>query len=376
MTPRILISTFIVFSLFLPGKPVNAAEPLASLRGAEIEIGGELELEIIDSQADGTVVRDGNGNILGGTPNPNSRMSIDKIVITPKVRFNTGILFQADIEFGPSSSKIDEAWIKIPGLPFNSWIKFGLEDTFHHPSRKTEAYPIVGHAFWQDEDLGLFMGGEQGSFYWRFSATNGRRLRDRQAGEDAVFPITTDDDDNAETNANKQVGLGLGLDHSFKEAHKIDILPFYFESDLSAGDMAYLNAITTYAGGTQDKQSRYGLNLDYVLRGFSFFGQIIMAEDGGMDRDGWYIQPSYTQKIGMARLQSMEFLVRYEEYNVDLVLDPSDSRTWNRQRTTLAILSKIVPGFTVKVEYYINEEDTGGAKVDNNEALVQLEAKF
>ena len=280
---RIALFTAILFFSLPPSAP--AAENVLSLRGAKLEIGGELELEIIDSERDGRTMTDSAGDAIKGTNNNNpfQRMSLDKIVITPKVRFDSDILFKADIEFGPDKPvKLDEAWIKISGLPLNSWITFGQEDSFIHVSRKTESYPILGHAFWQDEDLGVFAGGTQGPVYWRFSVTNGRRLADRQAGEDDVFPITTDDDDNGENNGNKQIGIGLGLNHAFKAGHSINLLPFWYTADLSSKDVSYLNKITNYTGGSDDTQSRYGVNLDYVLGGFSFFSQYLMAAWIGM----------------------------------------------------------------------------------------------
>ncbi len=369
-----LFTAILFFSML---STVPAAENVLSLRGAKLEIGGEMELEMIDSERDGRIMTDSAGDPIGGTNNSFPRMALDKIVITSKVRLASDILFKADIEFGPDKPvKLDEAWIKISDLPLNSWLTFGQADPFIHVSRKTESYPILGYAFWQDEDLGVFAGGKQGPVYWRFSVSNGRRLKDRQASEDAVFPITTDDDDNVENNGDKQIGIGLGLNHSFKAGHGIDVLPFWYTAELSPKDVAYLNKITNYSGGSDDTQTRYGINLDYVLGGFSFFAQYMGAEDGGMDRDGWYVQPSFKQKLGMPRLRSLEFLIRYEEYNVDLVPAPTDSRTWDRQALTFAVASEIVSGFKVKTEYYINDEDTGGSDVANNEFLMQLEVKF
>lgn len=366
-----------VFGIFIAALCVgipngSASEPpsILSLRGGEVKIGGELELEFIDSEHD--------QNQVQAKKNPSQRFALDKIVITPQVHLDTGILFKADIEFTPDSEvKLDEAWIKIPGFPFNTWIKIGLEDIFSKPHRKTESYPLLGHAFWQDEDLGLFAGGEYEAFYWRFSLTNGRRLKDRRASEDNIFPITTDDDDNVEQNGNKQIGVGLGIDYTIKEGHQIDILPFYYASDLSVDDITYLNGISTYpAGSTDNDQGRYGLNLSYVLRDFSFFGQYMKGKDGEMDRRGWYVQPAYKVHFGYPRFKSLEFLVRYEEYHVDLVKDPTDSRTWDRTTTVIALLSEVVKGFKVKAEYDLNEEKTNGPEVDNNELVVQLEIKF
>ena len=147
---------------------VFAEENVISLRGAKFEIGGELELEIIDSQSNGRDFDPGGPGQLEEKNNSNPRMSIDKIVITPRVHVSEDILFQADIQFSPDKAvKLDEVWIKFSNLPFNSWVKLGQEDTFIQVSRKTESYPILGYAFWQDEDLGLFPGGRSGPVYWR-----------------------------------------------------------------------------------------------------------------------------------------------------------------------------------------------------------------
>ncbi len=96
-----------------------------------------------------------------------------------------------------------------------------------------------------------------------------------------------------------------------------------------------------------------------------------------MDRYGWYLQPSYKVKLKDRDIfTGFEFLVRYEDYNVDLTRDPTDSRTWDRETVTLAVLTDVVKNTKIKTEFYINEESTGGPDVDNNEVLVQLEIKF
>ena len=351
-------------------------ESILSLRGGKVKLGGELELEFVDSE--------GNLNPSGSTTtydnNPNPRMRIDKIVLSPAVQLSQQMAFRADIEVYSSGSKakLDEAWVRYKGLPLNSWVTIGLDDIFMKPHRKTEAYPILGYAFWQDEDLGIYLGGEHKMFYWRLSFTNGRRLADRRIQEDDIFPITTDDDDNIDRNGNKQVGIGVGIDLPLKEDHKLDFLPFYYSSRLSGNDVAYLQGITNY-GVTNNKkrQERYGFNFKYLLKDFSFFAQYMHATDGIMDRNGWYIQPSYKIKCDKRKtFTAFEFLLRFEDYNVDLTKDPSDSRTWDRQTTTLAIIADLVKNTKIKTEYYINDESTGGSGVDNNELLVQLEVKF
>ena len=169
----------------------------------------------------------------------------------------------------------------------------------------------------------------------------------------------------------------MGIDHEFKENHKIDILPFYYTARLSDLDITYLNGISTYGASETRKQRRYGLNMEYLLRELTLFGQLMWATDGHMDRNGWYIQPSYVVKLKDRKtLTQVEFLLRIEAYKVDLDRDPTDSRTWNRDTFTLAAIADVVKNLKVKTEVLFNDEHTGGGSVRNNEVVVQLEAKF
>jgi hypothetical protein len=350
--------------------PAAAADALISLRGGQVKLGGEFEIEFISSE-----------NNQAPLNNSNARFAIDKIVLTPQVAFTDAITFQADIEFSAEKqTKIDEAWVAYKGLPYKTFVKVGLEDVFIKPHRKTESYPINGHAFFQDEDLGLHAGGEVDRFYWRASITNGRRLANRHIQEDIVYPIIHDDDFNVERNHNKEIGLGVGVKHHFKEGHEIDVLPFLYIGQLSDNDItgiAGLQSISTYGASTDDSKDRFGINVEYLLDDFTFFFQYISATDGSMDRKGWYIQPSYKVHLdGRETFTAVEFLFRYDDYNVDLTEVFADSRTWDRQQVTLAAITDVVKNIKIKAELNLHDESTGGAEVDNNEILVQLEAKF
>ncbi|MFQ5586987.1 MAG: hypothetical protein ACE5GF_09250 [Thermodesulfobacteriota bacterium] len=344
--------------------PAAAADALLSLRGGQVKLGGELELEFISSQNN-----DASGDNL------HTRFSIDKVVLSPQVAFTDAITFKADIESEPDHPiKVDEAWVVFKELPLNTFIKVGLEDIFIKPHRKTEDYPINGYAFFQDEDLGLHLGGEINMFYWRASVTNGRRLADRRIQEDNVYPIIHDDDTNVEGNNNKEIGLGAGVKFHFKEEHEIDVLPFIYVGELSDADVDHLQGISTYGTSTNNTKKRYGLNVEYILRDLTLFAQYIKATDGSMDRTGWYIQPSYKVKFsGRTTFTAVEFLFRYDDYDVDLPGDTADSRTWDREKIVLAAITDVAKNLKIKTEYYINNES---AHVGNNELLVQLEAKF
>jgi hypothetical protein len=339
---------------------------LLSLRNGKVKIGGELELEFIKSQSNSEAEN-----------NPHARFAIDKFVFSPEVLFTDSITFRADIEAGTGGNiKIDEAWIRFKDLPHNTYIKIGLEDIFIKPHRKTEDYPINGYAFFQDEDLGIFAGGDYERWYWRASITNGRKLANRRIQEDNVYPIIHEDDDNIEQNHNKEIGIGMGLRHHFKKSHEIDLLPFYYKGELSSGDVAHLQGIAGY-NSSQNNKERYGINIEYILKDFTFFAQYIKATDGTMKRTGWYLQPSYKVRIKDRKtFNAVEFVFRYDDYDVDLTRDPSDSRTWDRQKVVLAAITDVAKNLKIKTEYYFNDESTGGGNVDNDELLIQFEAKF
>jgi hypothetical protein len=68
--------------------------------------------------------------------------------------------------------------------------------------------------------------------------------------------------------------------------------------------------------------------------------------------------------------------LRYDDLDVDMGKDSTDSLTWDRNQITLAVIIDILKDSKLKLEYYINDEDIGGKDIDNNEFLMQLEIKF
>jgi len=64
--------------------------------------------------------------------------------------------------------------------------------------------------------------------------------------------------------------------------------------------------------------------------------------------------------------------LRYDDLDVDMGKDSTDSLTWD----SLAVIIDILKDSKLKLEYYINDEDIGGKDIDNNEFLMQQEIKF
>ncbi len=103
----------------------------------------------------------------------------------------------------------------------------------------------------------------------------------------------------------------------------------------------------------------------------------LTAKDAGVDRSAWFGELSY--KIGLEggeRLQAIEPVVSYGTLTVDVANDINLSGTWDRTKLAVGVLFHLVDKTKIKLEYYVNGEETGGAEKDNDELMVQLEIKF
>jgi len=235
-------------------KPFISSE-LPSLRGWIFELGGEFEYEYVDTENDEAVSS-------SAPSNPGGHFSVDKLVLTPLAHYGDHLTLKADLEFTSDTFKLDEIYAKLDGLPtapYLSYVKIGLEDVFNSPNagwhRHTEDYPLIGTAFWQDEERMIELGGDISStpLYWRFSLGNGRRLatRSNNDGSSGGYSILHDDDDNPDGNFNKEIKAGIGFKYETEEFGSIDVLGWGADAELSGADIAVLSGITGYTGGSQ-----------------------------------------------------------------------------------------------------------------------------
>lgn len=343
---------------------------LPSLKGEKIKIGGELEFEFRDVQNE-------KGHAAGSTDIPYGQFQIDKFELHLEAKLEDNITLYTEIKTDPDETTLDEAHITFSNLLFDSYLRLGLQDRFIMPSRKTETYPIAGTSFWRDKDIGIELGGEIKPFYYRLSLTNGLRLSTKEIGEDASFKIIHDDDDNRDYNNSKEVGFGIGYKDKFLKDHKIDLLLFSYLSKLSDDDIAFLIKNLPNYSSNEDANKLFGGSLEYKFKEFTIFSQYIHSKDGDLKRHAWYVQPSYKFKIqGIKYLQAVEPLYRYDRYDVNHPLSTAKSATWDRERNTFAFIVDLVDNLKIKLEYNINDEDTGGADVKNNEFIGQVEVKF
>lgn len=346
------------------------ADYLISTEGMNLQIGGELELEYVDTEKDANI------------ENPDGRFQLDKFVLEPVVTFDDhDVSLEAKLEFDDSEAFFDEGVVCFAGLPLESKLSIGLDQRFIGAKRKTEVYPLLGTAMWRYEAFQLMWEGEAEPFYWGVSFGEGLRLGTKQVAEDSSYEMLRDNRNAGEKTGHPEWGVKLGVKPEIGVGGKLDILGFGFWGELSEDDKDTLNSELPNYASTSDEQSRYGGRLTYKykfdkLRELTLVGEIARLEDGALDRNGWYVQASHKWKFKRPYFRSFEPLIRYEQLDTDWEKSFNKPVSWDREMTTIALITELAKNVKLKTEYYINDEKTGRREVDNDEFLMQLEFKF
>ncbi|MBA7512032.1 hypothetical protein ES705_04031 [subsurface metagenome] len=347
---------------------------IKSYEGDKIKIGGELEFEFVKTQDDEKFPAD----------DPLCRFQMDKVRFKAKVKARDDIEFKFKLDFEDIDEvELDEAYLTIVDIaPFDQEISLGLQDRFISDSieKLTEGSPMARTAFWKDPDLGIQYKGRYNTGYWCVSFTNGLQLKEKEIGEDKKGrdEIIQDDDKNSDENNSKQVGIGLGLAPNLADLGFLDVLVFGYISKLSDDDLDFLDdELPGAPADNEDKtQLRFGANLAYTKDALEVYGQYVKAEDSFLLRHCWFVQASYKLDLDLRYLKAIQPLFRYGEYRTNQTLTDNKPLTWDRKRTTIALLNHIEERVILKLEYALNDEITGGDKPKNDEFLAQLEYKF
>jgi len=251
-----------------------------------------------------------------------------------------------------------------------------------------------------------------GELSLHFSISNGTTLDGKEIGQDqATFNDLLQDDRSLDAPLSlREIGVGAGYARDFRELGEIDVLVFYYDDELRddavqvlQGEMTLRDPITQVpTAGYGDSDSRrknlFGFNAAYRFEashlfealgvietfnpragdGLRLFYQWATAEDGDLDRRGWYAQASWrlSNPARWVFFRSIEPLVRYGEMHVDQDHIASLPFTWSRRQWLVGAIIEVARDVQVRAEYAINEEATGAGGVDNDELLVQLFIQF
>jgi hypothetical protein len=249
-----------------------------------------------------------------------------------------------------------------------------------------------------------------------FSIGDGYTLNNRRIGFDgADFNDIVQDDKTVSGDLSmRELGVGLEYVRNFRRLGEIGVMVFYYNDELNEESSDFLEQDLTVrdpvtgapTGGYGDSNTttvgRFGVGIDYFLAAEQIFqdpalrgndglrvaAQWIQGHDGKFDREGWYVQGSYRWSFPKRLLfdryfRSIEPLVRFGNYSTNLAPLPTLPGTWDREQLLFGAIIEVTGEIYFKVEYAINDEDTGASatvpgpsKVDNNELMVELLLQF
>ncbi len=349
---------------------------IPSMEEEEFQLGGRLQFEYFK--------REDEDLLRSAFPeNPGGSFHIDEVRLSVDADFKNDFRFHSDIDIVNENdgSRIVEAYIDIEDLPLSSELRVGLQKPIYRPSRHTETYPLPGTAFWRARDLGISLKNEYGLLYTYLAVSNGLELDDRSLGEDDSAPTIGVDESRIDLNGDKEVSGGVGVEYDFDPYGDIEVMVFGLTGGLDDDDVLFLqNEVPGYGFSSSNNRDLVGVNVEYDIGEWDFFAQGIKGRDGDLERTGWYAVVSRKFEFkGLRYLDELRPLIRYGELDNNLAKRPfanEGSLTWDRKQWLFAIIAELTRNVTFRAEYALNDEDTGGSDVQDNEMLFQLEVLF
>ncbi len=349
---------------------------LMSMADEYFKLGGRFQFEYYDIERE--------TQLPSAIPeNSGGSFHIDELRLEVEADFKNQIRYYGafDVIDEDGSTSLKKSYVDFGGLPLETEIRAGLQNPIYRPSRYTEFVPLPGHAFWWARDLGLRVKGDYDPVELFFSFSNGMELDEQELGEDDSGWMIGLDEKGFDVDGGKEWTGGIEYSHDFDSFGDIRVLGFGVLGSLDHNDVDLLQTrVPGYGQSNKDTREMIGMNVEYDIEEWDFFGQVISGRDGEMDRFGWYAEASYKFEFdGLDYLDELRPLIRYGELDTNLSkrpYSPYGSLTWDRRQWLFAIITELTSHVEFRAEYALNEEETGGPDVHNNEWLLQLEVTF
>ena len=319
---------------------------------------------------------------------------------------------------------VDEAWLRFgrawePAAVSEragAYLKVGKMPHFERQNdRHLESYGLVSTAFNRFEDFGLELGVDLRYVYFVASATQGNPvfIRDPNAlaGDNgtpaAIRPeppligsgilILYDAEvEDLDLDGELELGAGLGFRWSDAEGKNgFDLLAWGYERKLAetvafegtiyGGDLDLLRgpfdvAPFPFEG---DEKREAGANLWLYLGGFTFFGQYVDQDLGGLPRTGFEAEAAWSLDLplvwAVAGRQVLPFVapaVRFSRLDPDFrahPLSPSPSFSWEWDKLDYGVRLGLIEDVDLTAEFADNTFTlASGREVSNDELLVTL----
>lgn len=345
--------------------------------GLNVTLGGEVEMEFIDVEGPGGF---SNQDLtVKKVKNRSPHMRIDKAILSAKVDYSENLYYSFEFRFGDQKAYIDKHYARLNVPSINTQFEIGKNKPMIAIKRKTEGYPLIGTAFWKGREYHI--ASETKTNIGPLKLTGGlsfamkRPLGTDDAAEDKSFKMLVYDNYNSKDGQTFEYGAALAL-----EAFGLSTQGWYYTGKLiddfdwktSLGFLSGYNDFAKVTPGVEKDDMThywYGGRVGFDRGSFHARAEYIKAMDGYLPRSGHYMEVSY--QIKLKEKASIKPIVRVGELNLDL-LSPSlgDPATWARSMTTVGLLTQLNDFLSMKIEYYLLGETTGGEKITNFEGKV------
>ncbi|MBN1419405.1 MAG: hypothetical protein JXP34_11555 [Planctomycetes bacterium] len=366
-------------------------EGFISSLGEHFDFGGQIEIDFLIDTQNETDPKYG-----AGTDEPDPRFRAKRLRLEPEIHFTKEIDAKAQIDLEPEEgeSRVRELYARIEAVSldrFSMEVRVGLEDRFMRRGEdyRTEEYPLLGTAFWKYEATGFFWRSEigrardpLGELNLHASLTTGYEFDTNGVGKDNSFEMLTDET-RFDHLSLREIGGGVEYRKRFGDLILIEVLGFLYDDEMPIDDVQLLQStVPGYrANWNLRGRRRYGVQGGIEIGPFGIFAQYMEADDGRLDRRGWYVEPRY--HLSFERpviidkyLRWVEVVVNYGTLDVDLPRVTSAPTTWDRRRLGLGSVLGVTDDVLLRCEYYVNRERTGSGDPSTNEFLAQLELMF
>jgi hypothetical protein len=364
--------------------------------GLDVTIGGEVEMEFVDVEGPGGFTNQ--DLMIQKVKSRSPHMRIDKAILSATVDYSENLYYQVEFRFGDRKANVDKHYARLTVPSINTRFELGKNKPMIDTKRQTEGYPLIGTAFWKGREYHLtaesdFNLGENIVLFSGLSFAMKRPFGTDDAAEDKSFKMMVYDDYTDKDGQTFEYGGTFGL-----KAFGFTGQGWYYTGQL-IDDFDWKTSLG-FLPGYDDVVDAYNGELDDITHwwyggrvGFDRWNAHIRAEytssqDGLLPRDGYYVEGSYRfNEPKLLPVKNLEPIVRYGELNVHRhspVL--GDPETWDRQMTTIGLLARLNDNITVKIEYYLLDEVTGGgidsdsgvdnSSVKDNQFLLQIKFEF
>lgn len=343
--------------------------------GLNVTFGGEVEMEFVDVEGPGGFSNQDLTYQKVKTRSPHMR--IDKAILSTRIDYSENLYYKFELRFGDRKANVDKHYARLTIPSINTRFELGKNKPMIATKRHTEGYPLIGTAFWKGREYHItsrtkIKFGHIG-FTGNLSFAMKRPFGTDDAAEDKSFKMMVYDDYDDKDGQTFEYGGALGL-----EAFGISAQGWYYTGTLIDDydwktSLGFLPGYSDLAESNPDWEEDdkthwwYGGRAGFDRGGIHLRGEYIKAQDGLLPRNGYYVEGSIKLTLGFLPVQYIEPVARYGELNIERhppVL--GDPETWDRSMATVAILAPLNNFVTIKCEYYVLDEVTGGG-IDVNE---------